>query len=132
MNLRWCFYPLLAGELPAALHSRAGLARKIGMDEALHRFNLLNKPGRHLSFHSMADTWWRIIISQPLKKRFLENVDKQGCLIPFCHSLAGEEFDEDVYQAIGQYEFICVTINIKYSHIGFPFAYYNCRFVFWA
>lgn len=117
------FYPILVENLPKK-HAGAGLARKIGMDEALNRFNVLNKPeGLILSLD--ADTRVGANYFTAIAKAMNLQPDSGGCLIPFCHPTEGDEYGPEVYRAITQYE-----LHMRYyKHIlqstGFPYAYYT-------
>ncbi len=117
------FQAIDAGDLPQK-HAGPGLARKIGMDLALQRFNLRNNPqGFILSLD--ADTWVESNYFTALDEHLHKNPSTQLCLYHFEHPLCGHEFPEKVYQAVIQYE-----LHLRYyKHIlqqtGFPYANYT-------
>lgn len=101
-----------------------GLARKIGMDQAVLRFNNLNRPdGIIISFD--ADTLCRPDYLEEIAKCFDRYPETRGCSVYFEHPLAGEEFPDIVYKAIAEYE-----LHIRYyisalRRTGFPYAYHT-------
>ena len=101
-----------------------GLARKIGMDQAVLRFNNLNRPdGVIISFD--ADTLCRSDYLQEIAKCFKQFPETKGCSVYFEHPLAGDEFPHVVYKAIAEYE-----LHIRYyisalRRTGFPYAYHT-------
>jgi len=117
------FFTLFADRLPKK-HAGAGLARKIGMDEALSRFNSLDRPeGVILSLD--ADTRVSKNYFTAIEKSFNSQTSSGGCLIPFCHPTEGKEFGSEIYRAITQYE-----LHLRYyKHIlqstGFPYPFYT-------
>jgi len=102
----------------------AGLARKIGMDEAVGRFNLIqNHDGIIISFD--ADSICDKNYLCEVEKNFNKHPDAAGCSIYFEHPLTGNEFSDEVYKAITLYE-----LNLRYylqslRIISFPFAYHT-------
>jgi hypothetical protein len=98
-----------------------GLARKIGMDQAVLRFNSLNRPdGIIISFD--ADTSCRSDYLREIEKCFDMYPDSKGCSVYFEHPLEGKEFPDIVYSAIAEYE-----LHIRYyisaiRWTGFPYA----------
>lgn len=101
-----------------------GLARKIGMDQAVLRFNTLNKPdGIIISFD--ADSLCRPDYLIEIEKYFNHFPDAVGGSVYFEHPLSGEEFPAIVYNAITEYE-----LHLRYNisalrHIHFPYAYHT-------
>jgi len=93
----------MADNLPKK-HAGAGLARKIGMDLALHRFNQLNRPdGMILSLD--ADT--------QIEKNYFTAIDKDlksvqedisGCIIRFAHTFEEGIYSDAIKSAIVSYE----------------------------
>jgi len=117
------FICILAGNLPKK-HAGAGLARKIGMDLALKRFDQINRPeGLILSLD--ADTQ----VKNNYFTAIVEEIDSGnqfgGCIIKFEHILEGDKYSEKVYKAVIRYE-----LHVRYyrnilHYIGFPFAWYT-------
>lgn len=101
-----------------------GLARKIGMDQAVLRFDSLKKPGGIiLSFD--ADSQCRLDYLQEIEKCFDQHPDTIGGSVYFEHPVEGKEFPVIVYNAITEYE-----LHLRYNisalrHIRFPYAYHT-------
>src|SRR3972149_3134037 len=105
-------------------YAGVGLARKIGMDEAVRRFNYLNnKDGVIISFDADAtcDTNYFIEIEHFYDKYPNAN----GCTVYFEHPISGDEFSKEVYNGIIQYEMYLRYFiqGLKYS--GYPFAFHT-------
>jgi hypothetical protein len=101
-----------------------GLARKTGMDEALYRFNLLNKPGGFiLSFDadSQCDSNYFAAIEDSINC----NPVVKGFDIYFEHPVSGMDFPEKVYHGIIDYELHLRYVNQFLRYAGFPFAYHT-------
>jgi glycosyltransferase involved in cell wall biosynthesis len=117
------FFPILIDNLPVK-HAGAGLARKIGMDEALNRFNLTNsKEGLILSLD--ADTNVSSNYFTAIEASMQKHPEAGGCLIPFCHPTHGDEFTSEIYTAITQYELHMRYYRHMLQFIGFPYANYT-------
>lgn len=103
-------------------HAGVGLARKIGMDEAVRRFDLINK---HDGVIVCLDA--DCIVSEnylsELEKLFLSEKHVSGCSIYFEHPLAGNEFEKEVYDAIAFYE-----LYLRYYHSGLTWSDYPYAF----
>lgn len=97
-------------------HAGVGLARKIAMDEAIFRFNLLDRPdGIICSFD--ADSLCAADYFQKLEAHFIKNPATDGCSIYFEHPTSGEEFPYRIYQGIIQYE-----LHLRYYLQAFRFS----------
>lgn len=120
---RFTFHLIHEPSLPAR-YAGPGLARKIGMDQAILRFNMLNRPGGMIiSFD--ADTTCRPDYLKEIERRFAEDQEITGCSIYFEHPVAGKQFSEQVYTAIAGYE-----LHLRYyieaiRRTGFPHAYHT-------
>ncbi|MGB0929460.1 MAG: hypothetical protein ACPGVB_01700 [Chitinophagales bacterium] len=121
-NLQWLQFLIRHfPELPPK-HAGVGLARKIGMDEAVERFESTgNKKGIIACFD--ADSQCQSNYFEALEAHFLQYPKTQACSIHFEHPIEGEEFSLSVYQAIIQYE-----LHLRYyieaqKWAGFPYAY---------
>lgn len=111
---------ILLEELPDK-HAGVGLARKIAMDEAARRFNLVNKPeGVIVCFDADSDCDNNYLVE--IEKYFNANPNSPGCSIHFEHPINGG-LPDDNYIAIIEYEiFLRYYINaLKYA--GFPHAH---------
>ncbi|SMO33115.1 Glycosyl transferase family 2 [Saccharicrinis carchari] len=104
-------------------HFGAGLARKIGMDLAVDHFiRTENKDGIIVSLDAdstVKPNYLRSIVG------FFSHTQNNACSIRFAHPTQGDDFDEDVYAAITQYE-----LHLRYyvqalRFIGFPYAFHT-------
>jgi len=102
-------------------HAGVGLARKIGMDEALRRFHDLNRlEGVMACFDAdcLCDPNYLV----ELDSHFTRHPRSPGCSIHFEHPLEGP-LDPVIYEAVAAYE-----LHLRYyigaqRFAGFPFAY---------
>ncbi len=102
----------------------AGLARKMAMDNALGRFNHLNRPGG-IILSLDADTTCEKNYLAEVANQFRDHPDTKGCSIRFEHPLEGSTFPEAVYNGIIQYE-----LHLRYyiqalRFAGHPHAYHT-------
>ena len=98
-----------------------GLARKIGMDEALWRLALGGESDGVIACFD-ADCQCATNYLQEVVKHFREIPGAPGCSIYFEHPLSGDE-PAEVYEAIALYE-----LHLRYyvealRYAGFPFAF---------
>ncbi len=118
-NTSITIYVIEAFDLPKK-HFGAGLARKIGMDLAVAHFSLMdNKDGIIVSLD--ADSIVEPNYFEAIND-FFANTKNNGCSIRFAHPTQGNDFDENIYTAITQYE-----LHLRYyvqalRFIGFPYA----------
>lgn len=109
--------------LPAR-YAGPGLARKIGMDQAVLRYNMLNRPdGIIISMD--ADTTCSPNYLAEIERRLTDTREIAGCNIYFEHPVEGKQFSESVYRAIAAYE-----LHLRYyieaiRHTGFPHAFHT-------
>ena len=105
----------LNNELPKK-HAGVGLARKIGMDEAVDRFEQINnKEGVIVCFD--ADSKCDSNYLEEVYRSFSDNPEAPGASIYYEHPLKGEGFEEDIYQGIIQYE-----LFLRYYRQAFKFT----------
>lgn len=115
------FLNLKAFHLPKK-HAGVGLARKIGMDEALYRFKSINKDGIIVCFDADSNC----------KENYFENIINgfsnpkiNGASIHFEHPIEGDEFDEEIYNAIIDYELHLRYYKNAIKYTGAPYAYHT-------
>ena len=102
-------------ELPKK-HAGVGLARKIGMDEAVRRFEAINrKEGVIVCFDADAKCEVNYLIE--IEKHFQKYPSIGACSIHFEHPTGGNDFPEQVYQGIVNYE-----LHLRYYKNGLAFA----------
>ncbi|MHB8521057.1 MAG: glycosyltransferase family 2 protein [Limisphaerales bacterium] len=116
------FHPIHFPALPPK-QAGVGLARKIGMDEAVRRFDAVNRPdGIVASFD--ADCRCAPNYLQSLERHFATHPGTPGCSIYFEHPLDGP-LGPEVYEAIVAYE-----LHLRYyvqalRYAGLPFAHHT-------
>ncbi len=118
------FRAILADNLPKK-HAGAGLARKIGMDIALYHFNGADNPdGMILSLDADAliEKNYFTAIGESM---FSASKRAGGCIIRFAHTIEGDTFSGEIYDAIVSYELHLRYYKNILQHIGFPFARYT-------
>jgi hypothetical protein len=120
-----CFFRVFifdAGQ-PAIKNWGVGLARKTGMDEALRRFSTIDRPeGIIASLDADCKTESNYFTS--LRKGFKDKKNT-ACSIYFEHPLDGNDYPENIYRIITQYELHLryYILGLKYS--GFPYAFHT-------
>jgi len=129
---KWCrehseagklFYVYEAKDLPQK-HAGAGLARKIGMDWAVTVFDSENNPdGIILSMD--ADTLVEENYFTAVEEAFHGDTAAGGCTISFLHAVEGDEFPDEVYRAVINYELHLRYFKNMLALTGFPYAYYT-------
>ena len=115
------FHMLYHANLPAR-HAGVGLARKIGLDEAVYRLEQIGNPKGILSCYDADSNCDKNYLVE-LENHFLKQPKLQGCSIYFEHPITGNKFDPSIYQAIVQYE-----LHLRYyihaqRFAGFPYAF---------
>lgn len=117
---RW-FHILYHDKLPKK-QGGVGLARKIGMDEAVFRFEKAKKPRGIIACFD-ADSRCDKNYLVELYQHFKQKPRTQACSIYFEHPLYGIDYEDEVYEAIILYELhLRYYINAQ-RFANFPFAY---------
>lgn len=116
------FYFIEANQLPDK-DAGVGLARKIGMDEAVVRFEQLNKDGIIACFDADSTCAENYLVE--LEKHFEQRPKSPACSIYFEHPLHGDEFSEGNYKAIEAYELHLRVYKNALQFCGFPFAFHT-------
>lgn len=116
MRFHFLYYP----DLPKK-QAGVGLARKIGMDEAVFRYERVrNKKGIIACFDADSRCDPNYLVA--LETHFQQQPKTQACSIYFEHPLEGCEYPPPVYEAIAAYE-----LHLRYyvqvqRYAGFPYA----------
>lgn len=101
-----------------------GLARKTGMDEAVRRFDRLNKPdGIILSLDAdckVESNYFTAVYDEMHGRR-----NRSACSIYFEHPISGKEFPDKVYRSVMLYE-----LHLRYyfqglAFTGFPYVHHT-------
>lgn len=122
-SLAMTFYFIEENKLPKK-HAGVGLARKIGMDEAVRRFESVNnKEGIIACFD--ADALCELNYLVEIEKHFKENPKSPACSIHFEHPIEGNEFSEEIYNGITQYELHLRYYKNGLTYAGLPFAFHT-------
>lgn len=95
-----CYF-IIENSLPKK-HAGVGLARKIGMDEAVARFHSINYDGIIVMFD--ADSHCDKNYLAEIIRHFEINPKTPGCSIQFEHPITGFEFSPEIYSGIIKYE----------------------------
>jgi glycosyltransferase involved in cell wall biosynthesis len=100
----------------------AGLARKSGMDEAIRRFNLNNKPDGILVSLD-ADTLVEENYLVEIERWFKQNPDKVGATIAFSHQTEG--LQEKHLEGIQLYEKYMAYYKSALNYTGYPYPMFT-------
>jgi len=115
------FYVVKVENLPRK-HAGVGLARKIAMDEALRRFNAIEKPDGVITGFD-ADTLCDRNYLTAIEDHF-SNKKSRGASIYFEHPVEGTEYSEKVYEASAFYELYLRYYKTALGCCGHPYAFY--------
>ena len=120
-NIDYLFY--LNNNLPKKL-AGVGLARKIGMDEAVDRFNQINgEEGVIVCFD--ADSKCDSNYLSEIYNSFSQNRKAPGASIYYEHPLEGDEFQSHIYDGIIQYELFLRYYRQAFKFTGHPQAFHT-------
>lgn len=105
-------------------HAGVGLARKIGMDEALYRLDQAGNLENGFIVGLDADSICKSNYLTALETHFEDNPKTPGCSLHFEHPLSGD-LPSDIYETAGLYE-----LHLRYyvqalRFIGFPHAFHT-------
>ena len=101
-----------------------GLARKAGMDEALRRFDRIDKPDG-IIVNLDADCLVKDNYFQSLENDFLLKKERKACSVFFEHPLEGVEFPEEIYRSVAQYELHLRYYYQALKYSGFPYVFHT-------
>ncbi len=104
-------------------HAGVGLARKIGMDEAVRRFDSINKDGIIVCFDADSQCEPNYLVE--IEKHFKNNPKTPACSIHFEHPINGNEFLPEIYDGILQYELHLRYYKNGLAYAGLPYAYHT-------
>lgn len=114
-------HPLWLGEVTAK-HAGAGYARKIGMDEAIRRFNDIDKPNNYIVSLD-ADTTVMANYLTEIERIFTRNPQTRQIVIPFVHRK--NDIDTDMLSAITLYELYLRYYRLALETIDWLWPYYT-------
>lgn len=117
------FYLIQEDSLPKK-HAGVGLARKIGMDEAVRRFEAVNNhSGVIVCFD--ADSLCEPNYLVEIERHFNQNPKTPACSIHFEHPIEGEDYSNEIYNGITQYELHLRYYKNGLSYAGLPYAFHT-------
>lgn len=122
VSRRYTYHLIHVPELPNK-HAGVGLARKIGMDEAVARFDLIGKDGVIVCFD--ADSRCEINYLTEIEAHFKTHSKSPGCSIYFEHPTEGDAFQPEVYKGIINYELHLRYYKQCLEFCGFPYAFHT-------
>jgi glycosyltransferase involved in cell wall biosynthesis len=105
-------------------HAGVGLARKIGMDEAVSRFDDISKDDGVIVCLDADCTVSKDYLVE-IEKHFSEHPKATGCSIYFEHPIDGDEFSKENYEGIINYELFLRFYNRALHFSGFPHAFHT-------
>jgi len=115
-------FTIMNNELPDK-KAGVGLGRKIGMDEAVHRFVSLKKAdGVIVCFD--ADSQCEANYLCEIESHF-KNVDLASASINYAHPIEGDEFAPEIYDAIVQYELHLRYFIRMQKRLRLPYAFHT-------
>ncbi len=117
------FIPIIETDLPSKI-AGAGLARKLGMDAALMRFNKIDREDGIIASLD-ADTLCDKNYLQVLVEEFGKHASAPGATVAFEHPIQGDEFPPEVYHAIVLYELYLRYYIEALRVVHFPYAYHT-------
>ena len=117
------FYFIEENNLPKK-HAGVGLARKIGMDEAVRRLEYINRhDGVILCFDADAKCDTNYLVE--VEKHFNNYPETPACSIHFEHPINGEEFTKENYNGILQYELHLRVYKNGLKFCDLPYAFHT-------
>jgi glycosyltransferase involved in cell wall biosynthesis len=116
-------FAILEKNLPKK-HAGVGFARKIGMDEAVRRFQIVDKEDGIIACFD-ADSSCRSDYLTELYSHFERNPETPGCSIRYEHPTFGSEFEPKTYLAVTYYELHLRYYNQAMKATGVPYAYHT-------
>ena len=119
---KYDYHIIMASELPKK-HAGVGLARKIGMDEAVARFHKINHDGIIVCFD--ADSQCSPNYLSEIEIHFKKHKKTPGCAIKYAHPIEGNSFDQEIYTGIINYELFLRYYNQALRFSNLPFSYHT-------
>lgn len=129
---KWCYHNsqdwiktffIEENQLPKK-HAGVGLARKIGMDEAVRRFERINKPdGVIVCFDADASCDKNYLVE--IENHFVGNQKSSACSIHFEHPLFGDSFSNEIYNGIEDYELHLRYYKNALAYCNLPYAFHT-------
>jgi hypothetical protein len=121
-----CFFRLSFLDMgqPSINDWGVGLARKTGMDEAVRRFDLIDNPNG-IIVNLDADCRVQENYFLSISSELLVRNDRKACSVYFEHPLAGNDYPEEVYAAVTQYELHMRYYFQALRFSGYPYVFHT-------
>ena len=103
-------------------HAGVGLARKIGMDEAVNLFHQIDTDGIIVALDSDCEVETNYFTE--IENHFIKHSKTPGCSIRYAHPLSGE-LENEIYSGIIQYELHLRYYNQALRMCEFPYAFHT-------
>ncbi len=116
-------YAYLENDMPSK-HAGVGLARKIGMDEAVRRLEMVGNPNGVIACMD-ADTTCAPNYLSEIYAHFRLHPKTPGCSIQFKHPLFGTEYSPHTYLGAAYYELHLRYYNQAMRATGYPHAFHT-------
>ena len=117
------FHYLMENNLPIK-HAGVGLARKIGMDEAVQRLLYIEKAEAPIVCFDADSKCLRNYFIE-IELHFRKNRASPACSIHFEHPISGKDFPQEVYKAIQHYELHLRYYKQALEYAGAAFAFHS-------
>ena len=102
----------------------AGYARKLAMDEAIKRFEKINKEdGIIVSLDADVELEQNYLTE--IERLFQQKPQTNAAIIYYEHPAFGSDFETSVYEAIAKYELYLRYYKKTLEYCGFPYPYYT-------
>ena len=104
-------------------HAGVGLARKIGMDEAVNLFHQIERDGIIVTFDAdcLVETNYLLAI----EAHFIKHPKSPGCSIRYSHPINGGDYSQHIYDGIINYELHLRYYNQAMKYCGAPYAFHT-------
>jgi hypothetical protein len=121
-----CFFRLFAFMADSTMVTGwgVGLARKTGMDEAIRRFDLIDRPDGVILCLDADCTVKNNYFVSVCNELYLDK-SKTACSIYFEHPLEGTEFHKNIYESALLYELHLRYLYQGMLYSGFPYAFHT-------
>ncbi len=121
-----CFFRLYCFMVPqySVAGWGVGLARKTGMDEAVRRFNAINKP-EGVILNLDADCTVEENYFEAVFNDFLKYTDRNACSIYFEHPVSGDSYSANIFHCIVLYELHLRYYYQSLAYTGFPYVFHT-------
>lgn len=104
-------------------HAGVGLARKIGMDEAAMRFHAIDRDGIIVCLDADCTIEKNYFVE--IEKHFNSYPKTPGCAIKYAHPLEGDNYTDQHFEGILNYELFLRYYNLALKYVGAPYGFHT-------